>query len=540
MSTYEPNRVSQALLMSASRRDVVGGALLGGAALAMRPPVPAVGLVSTPPGTLLIPLKDALPDLTPAAIWQHFYELTQIPRPSHHEAEVSAFLAEFGRDLGLETEIDDVGNVLIRKPATPGMEGSPGVVLQAHMDMVPVKVAESDHDFETDPIDAYVDDGWVRADGTTLGADNGIGVAMIMALLEADDIDHGPVEGLFTVNEEDGFTGAGAIPAGLLQGSALINVDSEEVGVFTIGCAGGVNIDATLDYAEDATPAGMVGAQISVSGLQGGHSGIDIDKGRGNAIKLLARLLNELNVEGDLRLASITGGDRYNAIPRDATAIVAVPESGLASLRERVDAFSETLASELSGTEPEVSVELAKDDAPTRVMEADAQRRVVDALNGCPDGVIRMSDSVPGLVETSTNLGTISLAGGQLQAGFLVRSSIDSARDAVRDSIASVFSLAGAETSFHDAYSGWAPNPDSPLLTLMSATYLDLFGEESGVMAVHAGLETSMFAATYPQMDMISLGPTLQNVHSPDEQLDIASVGTTWELLAAALGRIRA
>ncbi len=378
----------------------------------------------------------------------------------------------------------------------------------------------------------------MRAEDTTLGADNGIGVAMIMALLEADDVAHGPLEGLFTVNEEDGYTGASAVKPGVLQGTILLNLDSEEEGVFTIGCAGGVDIDAILAYEEESIPTGMVGVDLTVADLQGGHSGIDIDKGRGNAIKLLARLLNELEGEGDLRLTSMAGGDRYNAIPRGASAVIAVPEAHLASVESFVDTFAKTAQSELAGTEPEMRVEAAPVDAPTRVMAPDAQRRVIDALNGCPNGVIRMSDSVPGLVETSTNVGTISLGDGQMQVGILTRSAIDSARDAVRDMIVSVFALAGAETSFHDAYAGWVPNPDSPLLALMEEVYRDVFGTDAGVMAVHAGLETSKFAETYPELDMISLGPTLQNVHSPDEQLDIASVEKTWELMVAALERI--
>ena len=483
-------------------------------------------------------MHDAIPDLSPEAVWRHFYELTQIPRPSHHEAAVSAYVAEFGRSLGLETEVDTVGNVLIRKPASAGLNDRKGIVIQAHMDMVPVKTAESDHIFETDPIDAFIEDGWVRADGTTLGADNGIGVAMIMALLEADDIEHAPLEGLFTVNEEDGFTGANAVRPGMLQGAMLINVDSEEEGVFTIGCAGGVDVDATLDYMEDSTTAGLVGVRLTVSGLQGGHSGVDIDKGRGNAIKLLARLLNELESEVELRLSSVTGGDRYNAIPREATAVAAVPDAALAFLETQVGVFAQTVQIELAGTEPDLYLEITPTDVPPRVMTRDAQHRAIDALFGSPNGVIRMSDAVPGLVETSTNLGTITLGDGTMQAGFLVRSSVDSARDAVRDAITSVFALAGAETTFHDEYSGWAPNPDSPLLALMQETYFDLFGTEAGVMAVHAGLETSKFAETYPEMDMISLGPTLQNVHSPDEQLDVASVSTTWELLITAVARM--
>jgi dipeptidase D len=532
------DQATAVLALPASRRRLVGATLLGGAAIGLRWPHPAAGQVTSPPVASGVSLRDALPDLSPPAVWQHFYDLTHIPRPSHHEEEVSAFVAGFGRDLGLETGVDDVGNVLIRKAATPGMEASRGVVLQAHLDMVPVKDESSEHDFERDPIDAMVEDGWVRANGTTLGADNGIGVAIIMAILQAGDIEHGPIEGLFTVNEEDGFTGAGAVQPGVLKGRVLLNIDSEEAGVFTTGCSGGVNIDATMDYLEQTVSAGFVGANLSISGLQGGHSGIDIDKGRGNAIKLLARLLNRLDDGDGPRLASITGGDRYNAIPRQATAALAVPGSALPLLREQVDAFAATLADELAGTEPGIYVQLVEQPAPAAVLEREAQRRIVDALNGCPDGVIRMSDAMPGLVETSTNLGTLALADGRMQARFLVRSSIDSARDAVRDSIASIFSLAGAETAFHDAYSGWPPDPDSPLLALMHEVHLDLFGTEAGVMAVHAGLETSKFAETYPEMDMLSLGPTMRDVHSPDERLDIASVGTTWELLVAALGRM--
>jgi dipeptidase D len=540
MNAHHPSRFTDVMTITASRRRVLSVAILGGVSIATRSFVPSIGAESSSSVALSIPLISALPDLTPRPVWQHFFEITQIPRPSHHEEEISEFLAEFGRSRGFETAVDEVGNVLIRKPATAGMADRQGVVLQAHMDMVPVKTAESDHDFENDPIDAYVEDGWVRANGTTLGADNGIGVAIILAILEAGDVPHGPIEALFTVNEEDGFTGAGAVQPGVLRGTTLINVDSEEAGVFTIGCSGGVNIDATMTYREEPAPDGMGGARIAVSGSQGGHSGIDIDKGRGNAIKLLARLLNEHEVEFDLRLATMAGGDRYNAIPRDASAVVAVPAIVLANLQERVDVFASVVRNELAGTEPELRVDIVPVDAPSSVMERGSQRRVIDALNACPDGVIRMSDSVPGLVETSTNLGTLKLADGQMDAGFLVRSSIDSARDATRDSIASVFELAGAETGFHDDYSGWAPNPDSPLLALLKDVHLNLFGTEAGVMAVHAGLETSMFAETYPGMDMISVGPTMENVHSPDERLDIASVGRTWELLVASLGRIPA
>jgi dipeptidase D len=525
--------------LATTRRTLLKGLAGAGAMLALSVPHGAAAQ-STPPSGVRIPLGEALPDLAPRAVWQHFHELTQIPRPSHHEAEVSAFLAAFGDELGLKTEVDEVGNVIIRKPDTAGMEDRQGVVLQAHMDMVGIAEEGSDHVFESDPIEAYVDGGWVRAEGTTLGADNGIGVAMIMALLEADDVAHGPLEALFTVNEEDGFTGANAVQPDVLHGTMLINIDSEEEGIFTIGSAGGVNVDATLTYTQEPVAAGMVGIRLDVAGMQGGHSGIDIDKGRGNAIKLLARLLNALEGEIDVRLASMTGGDRYNAIPLSASAVVALDASQGDALRAFVDAFAETVRAELAATEPELRIEGVTADAPVEAMAAGAQRDVIDALNAVPNGVVRMSDSVPGLVETSTNLGTIALGDGQMQAGFLVRSSIDSARDAVAEEIASAFALAGAEASLHDSYSGWQPNPDSPLLALMQETWRDLFGTDAGVMAVHAGLETSAIGATYPGMDMISIGPTLQNVHSPDEQLEIASVGTTWELLVAALERIPA
>jgi dipeptidase D len=524
---------------TASRRGVIGALLVGASAISLRHPISTTAHEATPTGAATrIPLGEAVADLAPRAVWEHFFRLTQIPRPSRREERVSDFLGQFGRGLGLETEMDEVGNVLIRKPATPGFEARQGVVLQAHMDMVPVKAAESMHDFETDPIAAYVEEGWIRADGTTLGADNGIGVALIMALLEANDIGHGPLEALFTVNEEDGFTGATALQPGILRGTMLINVDSEEEGVFTIGSAGGVKVDATATYREDSPPADVVGMRVEVAGLRGGHSGVDIDKSRGNAIKLLARLLNEMDDQFSLGLASVTGGDRDNAIPREATAVVAVPESQAAPTATLIAAFAETVRAELSGTEPDLRVTSVSVDVPPRVMQRDAQRRMVDALNACPNGVVRMSDSVPGLVETSTNLGTVAIGDGHLQAEFLVRSAIDSARDAVRQMIESVFALAGVETRYDGEYSGWQPNPESPLLELMLATYRDLFGRDAGIMAVHAGLETSLFGAMDPEMDMISLGPTIQNVHSPDEQLDVDSVGGVWDLMGAALGRV--
>lgn len=529
-----------------SRRRVLG-TLLGSAGLIFAwYPVRRVAAQATPtsatPGTTAggVPLGVAIADLDPPAVWQYFYQLTQIPRPSHHEEQVSAFLADFGRRLGLETIVDEAGNVLIRKPASPGLADRPGVILQAHMDMVPVKASGSDHDFERDPIAAFVDDGWVRADRTTLGADDGIGVALIMALLEDETSVHGPLEALFTVNEEDGFGGVNALQPGVLQGSSLINVDSEEEGVFTIGSAGGVNVDATAEYHEEVTPAAMTGIRLAVTGLQGGHSGVDINRGRGNAIKLLARLLWDAQEALAMRVASITGGQRYNAIPQEAVAIVAVPAGEATALTAFVEAFAATVREELLAAEPELAVTVTPVDLPGMVMSLDAQRRIVGALYGSPNGVMRMSDAVPGLVETSTNLGTVAAEGGLLAAGFLVRSAVDSARDDVAQMIGSVWALAGVETTTHDAYSGWKPDPDSPLLGLLQMVYQDLYGRESEIMAVHAGLETSVIGATYPALDMISIGPTIQNVHSPREQLEVASVGKVYDLLVATLERIAA
>jgi dipeptidase D len=478
--------------------------------------------------------------LTPRAVWENFYQLTQIPRPSHHEERVSAFLAGFGRDLGLETEVDEVGNVLIRKPALAGREDRPGVILQAHMDMVPEKATGKVHDFEADPITAFVEEGWLRTDGTTLGADDGIGVALTMTLLQDDTLAHGPLEALFTVNEEDGFTGADAVQPGDLHGSLLINVDSEVEGTFTIGSAGGADVDVTGRYAEDPTPAGMTGMRLQITGLQGGHSGIDINRGRGNAIKVLARLLSTAQREITLRVASIEGGKQYNAIPREAGAVVAVPETAVPRLAENVEALAATLKLELARTEPDLQIAATPVAVPDMVMTPDAQRRIVAALYGCPNGVMRMSDSVPGLVETSTNLGLAAAADGTFAAGFLVRSAVNSARDDVEQMARCVFDLAGFAAVRKDAFTGWKPNPDSPLLALMQSVYRDVFGHDATVEAVHAGLETSEFGATEPRLDMISLGPTMEHAHSPDERLEIASVAKVYDLLVATLQRIPA
>jgi dipeptidase D len=491
------------------------------------------------PVSVRVPLADALGMLEPQAVWQHFYDLTQVPRPSHHEEQATAFVAAYGERLGLETSVDAVGNVIIRKPATPGMEDRPGVILQAHLDMVPQKTPDSTHDFLTDPIDAYIEDGWVHADRTTLGADDGSGVAIIMALLADEELVHPSLEALFTTNEEDGFTGINGLAPDVLQGQYYINIDNEVEGQFLISSAGGVYADVAAAYAEEATPDGMTGLEVTLDGLRGGHSGADIDKGRGSAHQLMARLLWNAPAELGVRLESLVGGNQANAIPRTTTATVAVPEEQVDAFTAYVAEFAATIQHELLVTEPDLTVNVAPADVPALVMATDAQQSLIGAVYGAPQGIIRMSDSVPGLVETSGNIGVLNIADGVLDAVIYVRSAVDSARDDAAARFRSVFELGGATVTLHDAYSGWPPNPDSPLLALMTQTYQDLFDVAPAAVAIHAGLETSVAGVTYPGLDMISIGPTLLNVHSPDERWEVASTPRVYELLVATLAALR-
>ena len=488
----------------------------------------------------MAPLKDAMAAMEPQAVWQNFYDLTQVPRPSHHEDQVAAFLVQFGEDLGLETLIDDVGNVLIRKPAAPGLEDVQGVVLQAHMDMVPQKTPESDHDFLTDPIDAYVAGEFVVAGGTTLGADDGIGVAMAMAVLQEQDTPLGLIEALFTVNEEDGMDGALGLEPGWLQGSILINLDSEEVGVFTIGSAGGEYVTIDTAYGEVAAPDGVTAYNVTVSGLQGGHSGVDIAKGRGHATKLLVRLLSTAAQQIGVRLAAIAGGDASNAITREATALVVVPDGQVDAFLQVAQQFDAIIKSELSAVEPNVSAQATPATLPAQLMDETVQRLLLDALYATPQGVLRMSDAVPGLVETSTNIGIVDAADGKLAASFLLRSSVDTALDDVGQMIASVWDMAGVAVDASGRYAGWRPNPESPIVLLMQDAYREQTGQDAVVSAVHAGLECGTIVSKYPGMDAISIGPTLYDVHTPSERLEIATVPKLMDLLMETLQRIPA
>ncbi|MCB9113701.1 MAG: beta-Ala-His dipeptidase [Caldilinea sp.] len=500
---------------------------------------PAVPDAPAPAAGERVPLADALGTLEPAAFWQHFYDLTQVPRPSHHEEQATTFVKAYGESLGLETIADEAGNVIIRKPASPGLEDRPGVILQAHLDMVPQKTPDSTHDFLTDPIDAYVEDGWVHADRTTLGADDGSGVATIMALLEDDALVHPPLEALFTTNEEDGFGGISALATDVLKGRYYINIDNEVEGQYLISSAGGVNATVSATYDEEPAPAGMTGVQVTVDGLRGGHSGVDIDKGRGSAHQLMARLLWNAPAELGVRVASLAGGNQANAIPRTTTVIAAVPEAQADAFTAYVAEFAATVQHELAATEANLTVTAAPADLPAQVMAAPAQRALIGAVYGAPQGVIRMSDEVPGLVETSGNIGVLNMVDGKLDATILVRSAVDSARDDAAARFASVFELGGATVTIHDAYGAWPPNPDSALLATMQQVYVDLYGAEPKVAAIHAGLETSVAGVKYPGLDMISVGPTILDVHSPDERMEVATVQKVYDLLVATLAQLQ-
>ncbi|MCL2098078.1 MAG: aminoacyl-histidine dipeptidase [Bacteroidales bacterium] len=472
--------------------------------------------------------------LNPERVWKHFYALTQIPRPSKHERKAIEFAAKFGKDLGLETIVDEVGNVIIRKPATKGMENRKGIILQGHLDMVPQKNNDKVHDFKTDPIEAYADGDWVKAKGTTLGADNGIGLAMAMAVLEANDLEHGPIEALFTADEETGMTGAFGLKPGLLNGDILINLDSEEEGELCTGCAGGLDGTFTFNYKEESVPANYEAYKLTVSGLKGGHSGVDIALGRGNANKILLRILYTLDRDYKIRLAAIDGGSLRNAIPREASASFVAPAGKATEIQQTVEQLFRVMAAELSATDGGLKVLLEPITAPATVIDATTQKNIILAIYACPNGVMRMSDSLP-IVETSTNLAIVKSNNGELKVNCLLRSSVDSAKEALSDRMNAVFTLAGAEVEFSGAYPGWKPNPASAILQTMKEVYKRLYGKEPLVSAIHAGLECGLLGGVYPNLDMISCGPTIRFPHSPDEQLDIASVDKCWKFLLETL-----
>lgn len=473
--------------------------------------------------------------LAPQNVWKHFYSLTRIPRPSGHVEQVTEFLVNFGKELGLESFTDEVGNVIIRKPATPGMENRRGVILQAHMDMVPQKNNDTVHDFTKDPIETWVDGEWVKAKGTTLGADDGLGVAAAMAVLEAKDLKHGPLEVLITKDEETGMYGAFGLKEGTLKGDILLNLDSEQEGELYIGCAGGIDITASLEYKEEAPADGFVARKLTLKGLRGGHSGLEINEGRGNANKLLARVVHDLLVEFDCQLASFEGGNMRNAIPREAHAILLFNPDDMEGLDDYIKEYEAQINSEYETIESNVSLKMEAVEVPATVVPEEIQDNMINILIACQDGVMRMIPTVPDTVETSSNLAIVIIAGGKAEVRILARSSCDTMKDFLADSLAACFSMAGMKVEFSGGYSGWQPNVNSPILQAMKASYKEQFGTEPAVKVIHAGLECGIIGATYKNLDMISFGPTLRSPHSPDERAYIPSVTRFYDFLVATL-----
>ncbi|WP_027467961.1 aminoacyl-histidine dipeptidase [Deefgea rivuli] len=475
--------------------------------------------------------------IEPSLLWQHFSVLCGFPRPSHHEAALRAHIQVWADQLGLVNELDAVGNLLIRKPATPGMEDRLGVVLQGHLDMVALKNEATQHDFLVDPIKTQIIDGWMHAEGTTLGADNGIGVAAALAVLESTDLVHGPLEVLLTIDEESGMTGAKGLQPDWLQGQLLLNLDTEDWGELYVGCAGGVDVTVSQTLHPEPVPAAWVVREIAITGLKGGHSGVDIHLERGNAIKLLARLLFQAIPQFDLRVVSVRGGSLRNALPREAFARVAIPACDAL----RFAAVAEQCLAEwqyaLRAVESNIQLTITEQCA-ERVLNANDSARVVNLLLGLPHGIRRWSNEVAGVVESSNNLGVVKFDGQHFETMLMVRSLTDSGVAELTQSIRAVARLAGFIAESGGAYPGWAPNLQSRALQLVQNTYQTLHGAAPLVKVIHAGLECGLLGKAYPQMEMVSFGPTIRGAHSPDERVEIASVAQFWDLLVASLAAV--
>ncbi len=480
-------------------------------------------------------------NLEPKGVWQNFAKLTQIPRPSGKKEQISQFLIDYGKSLGLETLTDAIGNVLIRKPASPGYENHPGVILQGHMDMVPQKNSDKVFDFANDPIEAYVEDNkeWVTANGTTLGADNGIGVATAMAILADKSVVHPPLEAFFTVDEETGMYGAFDLKGGWLQGKTLLNLDSETEGELYVGCAGGVDTTATFRYIPVPTEEGDIALRVRLSGCKGGHSGCDIHLQRANANKLLFRFLKEAVTNYEARLARVEGGSLRNAIPREAEAIITIPADAYDDLMALVDDFETLFVTEYEGVEDAISLTAEQVDCPKVEMPEDVQDFLIHAITICPHGVYRMMAEMPDIVETSNNLAMIEFSheGEEdvIKVQCLTRSAVESRKNELREIIHSAFSIAGADVVFSGAYPGWKPNINSPIMHTMKTIYEREFGAEPRIVIIHAGLECGIIGRNYPGLDMISFGPTIEHPHSPDERVNIASVQKFYHFLLATL-----
>ena len=475
-------------------------------------------------------------NLNPKCIWKNFHALTQVPRPSGHLEKIQKFLLDFGKQAGVEAFMDPAGNIVFRKPASAGMENRKGVILQAHMDMVPQKTPESPHNFETDPIEPWIDGEWVKANGTTLGADNGLGVAAIMAVMEDKTLKHGPIDALITRDEETGMFGANELPEGELQGDILMNLDSEHWGKFVIGSAGGIDITATLDYQEADTDPEDAAVKVTVSGLRGGHSGLEINEGRGNANKLLVQVVREAIEETEARLASWNGGNMRNAIPFKAEAVLTLPKENIAVLKEIAEDWKETFNDEFKLIEPQgIEVSVEEVDAPQKEIPVEIQDNLINAIYGCHDGVIRYIPAYPSVVETSSNLAIINIEGGHAAIKILARSSREDMKDYVVKMLESCFNMAGMKVETSGSYGGWDPNPDSPILHLLLKEYKELFCQDGIIQVDHAGLECSVILGKYPHLDVVSLGPTMKSPHTTTERALIETVAPFWELLKKTL-----
>ena len=465
-------------------------------------------------------------NLNPTCIWKNFHALTQVPRPSGHLEKIQQFLLDFAHEAGVEAFKDPAGNIVMRKPATPGMENRKGVILQAHMDMVPQKSPESNHNFETDPIKPWIDGDWVKARGTTLGADNGMGVAAIMAVMEAKDMKHGPIDALITADEETGMFGANDLPENELQGDILMNLDSETWGKFVIGSAGGIDVTATLEYKEVETDADDVAVKVTLKGLRGGHSGLEIHEGRANANKLMVRFVREAIEECEARLASWQGGNMRNAIPFKAEVVLTLPKENVEALEELVADWRDDFADEYKQIESGIEVPV------------EIQDNLINAIYACHDGVVRMIPSYPNVVETSSNLAIINIEGGKAAIKILARSSREDMKDYIVKTLESCFNMAGMRVETAGSYGGWDPNPDSELLHHLLRVYKELNGKDGIIQVDHAGLECSVILGKYPHLDVVSFGPTMCSPHTTSERCFVPSIEPFWQLLRKALEEV--
>ena len=483
-------------------------------------------------------MNSEIRQLEPQALWNKFADLNAVPRPSKKEERVIAFMKDFGKNLGLETIEDEVGNVIIKKPATSGMENRTTIVMQSHLDMVHQKNGDTVFDFDTQGIEMVVEGDWVKAKGTTLGADNGLGVATIMAILESTDIQHPAIEALFTIDEETGMTGAMGLKGGLLTGAILLNLDTEEDDEIGVGCAGGIDVTATRTYEEEETPEFKIGYKISVKGLQGGHSGMQIHEGLGNANKIMNRVLFDGFENFGLRISEIDGGSLRNAIPRESNAVVAIDAIHEDAFLLEMALMSTTIKKELKTMEPDLEISVSNVDTPNKIMDLGVQEGLTRALYGALNGVYRMSADIPELVETSNNIARVIVKDGHIKIGCLTRSSVESSKIDLANMLRATFELTGCEVELSGDYPGWTPNMDSAILKVMAKLYEDLNGEKPHVAACHAGLECGILGQNYPNMDMISFGPNIKGAHSPDERAQISSAQKYWKFVLEILKAI--